>query len=1347
MQRGITPTTDPARTEAVDAARKRWTEKLIDTSRRNSLLFFNSKRKTGLLDVTKADAEAMRQLLSGEAVPVARLVPDVDPRLSAARALEIRKRAIANLEEKGLQTLFLALGAATWESRDGGSNPQSPVVLVPIAIEPKGRDGRAATIQQAGDPQINLVLAHVLQTEFGVQVDVDALLDAVGSIGTQRGQDNGAFDPEPINQAFRERTIGVKGFAIQQFAFLSNFSFAKLAMVKDLREYGTELAQNDLVAALAGNMPARESIGSSRQEIKADEIDKVPPEQEYFILDADSSQQRATMAVLAGQSGVIQGPPGTGKSQTIVNLITNLTAKGKRVLFVAEKRAALEVVLNRLNRVGLGHLALDLHGADLSRKLVMSKVAASLGAIREVPPVNYDRQHREVSDLRTKLNAQVMSLHRVRSRTGISLFELQGKLLRAPENHRASTRWRGPALDRLTCDVVGSLKSSLEDAYGLNSLMLGNSSSPWAKAKFTDGKNAEIALEAAKWLRTRGIDSLERFTGELATGIGVPGPKDYASADKLLMLVLRANTFLEHYRVEIFKEDLQALERELSPGKPGLLHIWRMVTNSGYRLALSKLQGARIGLKGTVDVLLRDTRRALTLVDEWRAQSAGLPRASDSSVLAQAQTAYGESRTLLVALATDLGENDLATLTFGALRERLGALAGDETAPVQVAFVRNLERQFDQVGAGAFLEELRATQAEPDTWPARLDFAWLTSCYEREKIDEPRLVSFSHAQQDAWVKGFRTADQERLRLAISRVARAHAERAVNAFNTNKEQYNILRREAEKRSRHMPIRKLFAQAPDVLTALFPCWMASPLSVSQLLDGSRPYFDVVLFDEASQILPEDSVAAILRATHAVVAGDKHQLPPTQFFAAGDNDEGDEEENDSLAAVAGYESLLDQMQSFMSPWSLDWHYRSKDESLIAFSNRHIYHDRLITFPSASYLGAVNHVLVAAKPRDAETDSSSEEARKVAELILEHARTRPDRTLGVIALGIKHAKRIEAALDDLRQFDPSLDSFFDEANPEKFFIKNLERVQGDERDEIILSVGYGKDASGKLPYRFGPLLSEGGERRLNVAVTRARYRMTLVSSFDHTDMDPARSRARGVELLRMYFQFAASHGERTGDEIATGFELNAFEADVFDALKEKGLQLVPQLGVSGYRIDIAVQHPDQPGRFVLAIECDGASYQSAPTARDRDRLRQQQLESLGWRFFRIWSTDWFNHREHELARVLTAYEESIGTSPNPSSIGALATPATLLRRAPTAIPFEPIIRSPKPNLIPGGKIGDYSANNLAELARWILSDGKLRTDDEVVALMMSELGFARRGSHIVSTLENAVKRVRLTR
>ena len=562
------------------------------------------------------------------------------------------------------------------------------------------------------------------------------------------------------------------------------------------------------------------------------------------------------------------------------------------------------------------------------------------------------------------------------------------------------------------------------------------------------------------------------------------------------------------------------------------------------------------------------------------------------------------------------------------------------------------------------------------------------------------------------------------------------------MNKYPEQEALVRREAEKQSRHLPLRKLLAQAPDVMTALFPCWMASPLSVSQLLDASRRYFDIVLFDEASQILPEDAVPSLLRASRVVVAGDRHQLPPTTFFADGGAD-GDGDEDD-IAPTEGFQSLLDLMSSFLQSWPLEWHYRSRDERLIAFSNRHIYGDRLITFPGIGGLPCIIHVLVPHVPNvDGQEESTSAEVQRVVELILEHATNRPNETLGVIAMGIRHALRVEAALDYALVSRPDLDDFFDPNRHERFFVKNLERVQGDERDAIILTVGYGKDRAGNLPYRFGPLLYEGGERRLNVAITRAKRRMTLVSSFSHQDMDPNRSKAKGVEMLRLYLQYAASNGGNLGDSGHTGFPMNSFEADIYDTLASKGIPLLSQWGASRYRIDLVAKHPQKPGRFVLAIECDGASYHSAPTARDRDRLRQQQLEALGWRFHRIWSTDWFQRRDKEIERTVTAYQRAVEWSDQMETTGGQAPRGTAVRSDnTTALPPAPIRRGPRPHIPQYDRIDQYTSTQLIAFIRWIKSDGLLRTDEEILSEMIQLLGFQRRGPRIVAAIQDAIER-----
>ncbi len=328
----------------------------------------------------------------------------------------------------------------------------------------------------------------------------------------------------------------------------------------------------------------------------------------------------------------------------------------------------------------------------------------------------------------------------------------------------------------------------------------------------------------------------------------------------------------------------------------------------------------------------------------------------------------------------------------------------------------------------------------------------------------------------------------------------------------------------------------------------------------------------------------------------------------------------------------------------WLLNWHYRSLDEALIAFSNRYIYGNQLITFPSPGETSAVSQVLIPFVTTQADQEESSgEEVRKVVDLIFKHVAERPNESLGVIAMGIKHAQRIEGALDKTLKSRPDLEPFFNEESKEPFFVKNLERVQGDERDAIILSVGYGKNSQGKLSYNFSPLNHQGGERRLNVAITRARRRMTVVSSFDDRDMDPERTTARGVELLRLYLEYARNGGRRFNDAGQLAFPENSFEADVQAALESKGIDLIPQYGVSSYRLDFVAKHPKRPGRLVLAIECDGASYHSAYTTRERDQLRQQHLEALGWRFHRIWSTEWFNHRDQEISRALAAFKAAV--------------------------------------------------------------------------------------------------------
>jgi very-short-patch-repair endonuclease len=314
------------------------------------------------------------------------------------------------------------------------------------------------------------------------------------------------------------------------------------------------------------------------------------------------------------------------------------------------------------------------------------------------------------------------------------------------------------------------------------------------------------------------------------------------------------------------------------------------------------------------------------------------------------------------------------------------------------------------------------------------------------------------------------------------------------------------------------------------------------------------------------------------------------------------------------------------------------------VAFSNTHIYGGALTTFPGVLRDDCMRHVVVAQGPEPGQEVSVTAEVEQVVELVLEHARVRPHESLGVIALGIKHADRIDTALRGALAAHPGIEGFFAEDQPEPFFVKNLERVQGDERDAIILSIGYGKHPDGRMRYQWGPLLRDGGERRLNVAATRAKHRLTLVSSFSSHDIDPDRVTKAGARLLADYLEYASSGG--TAVSASGSDELNPFEADVRDRLAEFGITVVPQYGVGGYRIDFAAAHPQDPDRMVLAIEADGASYRQSGSVRDRDRLRGEHLQRLGWSFHRLWSTNWFYDGKAEVTKLRDAYDRAVAAA-----------------------------------------------------------------------------------------------------
>ena len=439
---------------------------------------------------------------------------------------------------------------------------------------------------------------------------------------------------------------------------------------------------------------------------------------------------------------------------------------------------------------------------------------------------------------------------------------------------------------------------------------------------------------------------------------------------------------------------------------------------------------------------------------------------------------------------------------------------------------------------------------------------------------------------------------------------------------------ILLREHQKKRRLKPIRDLLQEIPNLVFTLKPCFMMSPLTVSQYINAKDIKFDVVIFDEASQIMPEDAVPCLIRAKQAIIMGDTQQLPPTTFFLSQDDEESEEE-------IEDLPSFLSEASTKFRSKSLDWHYRSKNENLIAFSNRFFYENRLITFPNPNTNDKSGLDLVYVKKGIYDRGKSRknrEEAKEVVKAYRELKSMYNDKSIGIIAFSIAQGNAIREEFQMAGiNFDESIDS-----DTEELFIKNLEKVQGDERDIILLSVGYGKDSQGKLSYNFGPLNKEGGYKRLNVAITRSRFKTVVISSILPEELDEDKLSADGVRYLKRYLDYVKNKDFNRLIEKTEALTFDSgFEEAVYDALIKDGFSISSQVGYSGYKIDLAIKHPKKLGEYILGIECDGSQYHSSRYARDRDKIRQIILEDLGWKIHRIWSEDWLNNREHEIEKI----------------------------------------------------------------------------------------------------------------
>ncbi|HLP23005.1 MAG TPA: AAA domain-containing protein [Microbacteriaceae bacterium] len=1323
-------------------ASEEWRKSLIDVGGGNRLLFFRQTATT--IPLAQADPRAVQNLVEGDRVSLRNLFPKQEDFAKAQKAcagLDRRQRQAQ--EEYGLSVLYLAVGFATWQAESTTTvTPNAPVLLRSLQLEKKRGAQENWFLQVDEEIQLNSVLEHLLNADKK-RINEEFILDA-------EGDDDLSLD------RFEAACADVPGFLLSRSLTIGAFSYQNEAMVEDITNIDA-LLESDMARALSGEASAVEAVRAQPGQVDPDASDYAPVDSEFLVLDADASQSYAVNAVCAGRNLVIEGPPGTGKSQTIANLIASLVAHKKRVLFVAQKKAAIDAVLARLKNVELDHLVMDAFSSANSRKYASAELRDAVERRQATGVPRVDSLHRSLRKQRDLLVGRKDAMRSAEFGWGISAEQILTGLASVPEECRMDFSISTKAFASWGADTLEELEDAVRELHSLGALAPSwSEQNGWNPKALKSTKAVEESSELIRVVQGEllpdGLDALNALVDKASLDAPV-------RLDELPALLERMDTAADVYAVA----PKLLGKSESAESVRNYLASWDKAfrRDSGLKLGMllrRRYRKASLLLLGSVSPQQRPAtlRSALML---WETTTLGATPAPPKKY-AQYRDQISQMRSALQSLDSYLIGLKTSEQELERIHETLRRLDQDSRR-FDMPTVHKLGKQLRDAGLTRLIDVLATS---PQTEWGDQDFglilrwvvlkALLSDAYSKY----PSALGAPGERFDEAALGFREADVEHLKANAARVQRLAAEHLKAVLDDNPDEYAVLKKELTRSRNFKSVRTLFEEAPNVILAAKPVWAMSPLAVSRLVPAEQ-LFDVVIFDEASQVKPADGIPAIMRAAQVVVAGDSKQLPPTSFFAKVLDDSMDNDEQEDLAleavesdgdpsaqveAISGGETLTADAESIL--FAIDrvlagqsrrllWHYRSRDERLIAVSNAHVYQNTLTTFPASDTPDALRHEVVPfSKGIGGTTNSPELEVQRVVELVKEHFESRPDESLGVITFGVKHQRRVEAAISLLAASDEAFAEAISDG-PDPFFIKNIESVQGDERDAIILSLGYGKDAAGKLKMFWGPLLKEGGQRRLNVAISRARRRMTLVTSFSADDVADDMHSSEGFKLFYRFLRFMASNGEEISGGPDERHPMNPFELDIFNRLTEAGLQLRPQFGVGSYRLDFAVRHPDFPGRYVMAIEADGASYHSGVTARERDRLRQELLEQRGWNFHRIWSTDWFGDPSAEIQKVRAAYEQALrGIAPAVADHDAgAARPKWSVSSLERDVPLPPFIR--------GLPIDEYPPHLLDRILSHVRSDKVMRTKSDEVEEIFQLLGYRRRGTKIMARLERLVR------
>lgn len=1251
--------------------------------------------------------------------------------------IDLFRKARSDIEEGGANTLFLALGFLKWKKSDKETKTyRAPLILQPVKLERKSALSGVILSAHEDEPRFNLTLLELLRQDFELTIprlEGDLPKDASG------------YDVATIWRLVRDAVKDMPGFEVVPEVALGTFSFAKYLMWKDLVDREALLRESPLVRHLIdrdGHIPF-----DVDKLPRVEDLDgEVAPAELFVPLPADSSQLRAVIASARGQNFVLDGPPGTGKSQTIANMIAHNLALGRRVLFVAEKRAALEVVHRRLTDKGLAPFCLELHSAKATKSAVLKQLGTAWDTRDSLTAEQWDKEAAEALTLRDRLNATVALLHRPEA-NGYSIHQAIGRFVRDGSSFTPKFTFPPTSLHSMDDmermrDVARRLGLAQRAVADLPDELSGLTQPEWSNgwqeqvvasaralpAILDEFESSLDILSSASTLPLSGmgptrarrlLDLVELCLGSFGHDVRFAFAPDFAeiveSARKALDLIdayrLEEAALSAVYAPEVAKRlDLESLQTDWAQAGT---KFWLLASLAKRKVArqLAQSGGAAgkvepdgdlphlLTMRSLLEKLDALTAKAST-IPGWQAlatqrtdieQAMGRAEALRSGIAAQADTAEGliSLRSAVAKLVVDanellssdgaisraaarlqkaLGEMDAAVIEFDrlcranagaeipALRARASAIIAREQRLRDWA---NWQRVRDEAVQLDLLPLIASLEQGQHSALQTLDV--FETAYARwfafHRMDaEPLLRDFMPGEHADCIKRFRKIDDRMSELASRYIRGKICGNIPSKDDVAKNSgFGELRRQLQLQRPSKPIRQLATEMGDAFSRLAPCMLMSPLSIAQYLPPDQALFDLVIFDEASQITTWDAIGAMARGKQVIIAGDPRQMPPSSNFERQANsavEEDDDTEED-------LESILDECLAAGVPQiNLDWHYRSRHESLITFSNVRYYQNRLVTFPapdtrpSAVSWRRVDGVFAKGKERTNSIEAQAivdEAVRYLLDPAFVDEKGR-QLTLGIITMNVQQMSLVERLLDVARQKHPSIERHFRDDLLEPVCVRNLETAQGDERDVILLGVNFGPAEPGgrTMSMSFGKLNTSGGWRRLNVAVTRARREMKIFSSFEPGMIDLTRTNAEGVRDLKAFLEFAQRGKDAlaSADRGSLGGYDSPFEEAVAEELRRRGWQVVPQVGASKFRIDLGIVHPDLPGDFLLGVECDGATYHSAATARDRDKVRSAILEGLGWKLLRVWSTEWWFNRDRAAEQLHLAIEEALEQS-----------------------------------------------------------------------------------------------------